>query len=190
MITTSIVAHLVLFIALAFAFLFVALLLGWFLRAKNPTRVKSEIYECGEHAVGTSQVRFDLRFYVVALVFLVFDVEVAFFFPWATVFGDATDLMNPNRPKMVVAEDTGAKQWSPEIQSDLRGLGLTKPELPPATEANALTFQQDGRKLALTAMADVGVFFAVLLVGFIYVWYRGDLDWVRAIARTPRQEEG
>ena len=39
----------------------------------------------------------------------------------------------------------------------------------------------DARLLALAAMADLGVFFAVILVGFAYVWYRGDLDWVRAV---------
>jgi NADH-quinone oxidoreductase subunit A len=39
--------------------------------------------------------------------------------------------------------------------------------------------------LALTAMIDIGVFFAVLLVGFAYVWYRGDLDWVRAVTPEP-----
>ena len=56
---------------------------------------KLEIYECGEPAVGSSYVQFDLRFYVVALLFIIFDVEVAFFFPWATVFGKATHLATP-----------------------------------------------------------------------------------------------
>ncbi len=49
---------------------------------------KGETYECGEPAVGTSWVRFDIRFYTVALVFLIFDVEVAFLFPWAAIFRD------------------------------------------------------------------------------------------------------
>lgn len=52
---------------------------------------KEETYECGEPAVGSSWVRFDIRFYTVALVFLVFDVEVAFLYPWALVFGDLRD---------------------------------------------------------------------------------------------------
>jgi NADH-quinone oxidoreductase subunit A len=47
---------------------------------------KEETYECGEPALGTSRVRFDIRFYTVALVFLVFDVEVMFLYPWALVF--------------------------------------------------------------------------------------------------------
>ena len=49
---------------------------------------KNETYECGEPAIGTSWVRFDIRFYLVALVFLIFDVEVAFLYPWALVFRD------------------------------------------------------------------------------------------------------
>ena len=47
---------------------------------------KTETYECGEPAVGSSWVRFDIRFYTVALVFLIFDVEVAFLYPWAVIF--------------------------------------------------------------------------------------------------------
>lgn len=47
---------------------------------------KEETYECGEPALGSSWVRFDIRFYTVALIFLVFDVEVAFLYPWALVF--------------------------------------------------------------------------------------------------------
>ncbi|NIP84843.1 MAG: NAD(P)H-quinone oxidoreductase subunit 3, partial [Planctomycetales bacterium] len=52
------------------------------------------IYECGEPAVGSSFVQFDIRFYVVALVFIVFDAEVAFLFPAATVFGKQAQLSN------------------------------------------------------------------------------------------------
>jgi NADH-quinone oxidoreductase subunit A len=47
---------------------------------------KTETYECGEPAIGSSWVRFDIRFYLVALVFLIFDVEVAFLYPWALIF--------------------------------------------------------------------------------------------------------
>ena len=49
------------------------------------------IYECGEPTIGSAWMQFDLRFYVVALLFVIFDVEVAFFFPWAVVFGKAND---------------------------------------------------------------------------------------------------
>ena len=67
--------------------------LGKFCRPRAPNSEKLEVYECGEPTIGSSFVQFDLRFYVVALLFIIFDVEVAFFFPWATVFGksDAVD---------------------------------------------------------------------------------------------------
>ena len=56
------------------------------LAPKVKDKVKEEIYECGEPAVGSAWVRFDMRFYTTALVFLIFEVEVAFMFPWAAVF--------------------------------------------------------------------------------------------------------
>ncbi len=92
---TSIAAYLVLFGSVGLLFLMVSLLLGKLLRPAVPTPSKLEPYECGEPAVGTSFVQFDLRFYVVALVFIVFEVEVALFFPPATIFGSATRWMKP-----------------------------------------------------------------------------------------------
>src|SRR5947207_10355409 len=59
---------------------------------------KGEIYECGEKPVVTAWIQFDLRFYVVALLFVIFDVEVAFFFPWAVVFGKANALASDRLP--------------------------------------------------------------------------------------------
>ena len=92
----GIVAYLALFAAVGIVFLFVNLLVGKFLRPHDPHAEKLEIYECGEPTIGSSFVQFDLRFYVVALLFIIFDVEVAFFFPWATVFGKATNLADAN----------------------------------------------------------------------------------------------
>ena len=92
---TAIVAYLALFATLGFVFLFANLVVGWFLRPDSPNVEKLEVYECGEPTIGSSFVQFDLRFYVVALLFIIFDVEVAFFFPWAVVFGKATHLMDP-----------------------------------------------------------------------------------------------
>lgn len=54
---------------------------------KNPNPEKLSTYECGEEPVGNSWIQFNPKFYVIALVFLLFDVEIAFIFPWATVFG-------------------------------------------------------------------------------------------------------
>ena len=81
-----------LFVAIGGAFLAVNLLVGWLVRPRVPNAEKLEVYECGEPTIGSSFVQFDLRFYVVALLFIIFDVEVALFFPWATVFGKATQL--------------------------------------------------------------------------------------------------
>jgi NADH-quinone oxidoreductase subunit A len=159
---TSIVAYLALFAAVGFAFLLVSLLLGRMLRASVPSGEKLEPYECGEPSVGSSFVQFDLRFYVVALVFIIFEVEVALFFPPATVFGKAAQAMDAPRPAVSAVQ-------------------------PPAADANAATgvlaglSPSDARTLALVTLVDLGAFFAVILVGFAYVWWRGDLDWVRAI---------
>src|SRR5881628_2269873 len=86
------VAYLALFAGVGVAFLFINMLVGRFLRPANPSTEKLEVYECGEPTIGSSFVQFDLRFYVVALLFVIFDVEVAFFFPWAEVFGKANAL--------------------------------------------------------------------------------------------------
>ncbi len=68
--------------------LFVAggLFAAWVVRPKRWYAEKLTSYECGEDPVGSSWVRFNIRFYVVALIFLIFDVEVVFLFPWALVF--------------------------------------------------------------------------------------------------------
>jgi NADH-quinone oxidoreductase subunit A len=63
--------------------------LGRLLRPKvdDPAEpAKKETYECGEPAIGSSWVRFDIRFYTIALIFLIFDVEVTFLYPWALIF--------------------------------------------------------------------------------------------------------
>jgi NADH-quinone oxidoreductase subunit A len=66
----------------------VALMLGIsrLLHPRNPTSVKLSTYECGEVPFGSSWVQFNIRFYVVALIFIIFDVEVALLYPWAVVF--------------------------------------------------------------------------------------------------------
>jgi NADH-quinone oxidoreductase subunit A len=81
------VVSIVLFVVFGLGFVFVAMAVGSVVRPRLPNPEKGAIYECGEPTVGTSWVQFDLRFYIVALVFLVFDVEVALFYPWAVAFG-------------------------------------------------------------------------------------------------------
>ena len=127
-----------LFIAAGFFMAFSALVAGRFLRPKLPHPEKAAIYECGEPTIGEGWVQFDLRFYVVALVFIVFDVEIALFWPWAVIFG--------------------------------------------AAEA--------GSTVKAVAVYDMLFFFGVVVVGFLYLWRFGYLDWVRAATgqrRTPRR---
>ena len=80
-IMTDLVGHFLLFTVLGVVFLLLPLVIGLFVRPTNPTPQKLAAYECGEPTIGSSYVQFDLRFYVVALLFIIFDVEVAFFFP-------------------------------------------------------------------------------------------------------------
>lgn len=96
----------------------------------RPNREKLTSYECGEDPVGSSWLQFNMRFYAVALIFLIFDVEVLLLFPWATVFADATLLRT------------------------VPGWGWL-------------------------ALAEAGIFLAILTLGLAYVWRKGDLDWVR-----------
>jgi NADH-quinone oxidoreductase subunit A len=79
-------ASVLIFVGLAALFLLVTLTLGRLLRPAAPNAVKNASYECGEHATGQGWFNFNPRFYLVALVFLIFDVEVAFTYPVATVF--------------------------------------------------------------------------------------------------------
>lgn len=74
------------FVVVAGAFLLVTLLVGRLLRPSVPTASKGMAYECGEQPLGAGWFNFNPRFYVVALVFLIFEVEVAFTFPVAAAF--------------------------------------------------------------------------------------------------------
>jgi NADH-quinone oxidoreductase subunit A len=161
MLPTFIVAYLALFATVGFLFLIVSLTLGRFLRANSPTGQKLAIYECGEPAVGSAEIQFDLRFYVVALVFLIFEVEVAFFFPPAAIFGKSVHMLEPSAVAKV------------EVAADAKQIENASGEKTVLTPSSA-------RSTALAAMVDLGVFFAALLVGFAFVWRRGDLNWVRA----------
>lgn len=168
---TDLVGHLLLFAVIAVGVLFVPLTLGRLLRPKLPTPEKDSIYECGEPAIGSSYIQFDLRFYVVALLFIIFDVEVAFFFPWASVYGSSMQLA-----------DT---RLDPETRAELsaRLLNIAPDQMTDASVISAETALQ----LGWTGFFDILVFFSVLMVGFAYVWKRGDLDWIRALAEKNKQ---
>ncbi|MFQ5429871.1 MAG: NADH-quinone oxidoreductase subunit A [Phycisphaerae bacterium] len=128
----ELVIGLLIFTVVAIAMALGALLIGKLLRTRLPHPDKDEAYECGEPAIGSSWVQFDLRFYVVALVFLIFDIEIALFYPWAVVY----------------------------------------------------------REAGIAALWDMLFFFAVLVVGFLYLWRFGYLDWVRATEGQRRRRTG
>jgi len=124
----------------AFLMAFVVLLIGKLIRPRTLSPAKTDAYECGEVPIGPGWVQFNLRFYVVALVFLIFDVEIALFYPWAVLYGG--------------------------------GLGA---------ESAA-----DLYALRRAALFDMLFFFGVIVVGFVYLWRFGYLDWVRVL--TAREE--
>ena len=168
---TDLVGHFLLFAVVAIGFLMVPLLVGKLLRPKLPTPEKDAIYECGEPAIGSSYIQFDLRYYVVALLFIIFDVEIAFFFPWASVYGSTMQLADSRI-------SDGARQ---ELSARLLSID-------PATISPAQVISQaDALRLGWVGLADILVFFGVLLVGFAYVWKRGDLDWIRALTKKSAQ---
>jgi NADH-quinone oxidoreductase subunit A len=203
------VFFLLVFAVVGIFFLFIHMLMGKVIRPSIPDAEKLTIYECGEPTVGSAWIQFDLRFYVVALLFVIFDVEVAFFFPWATVFGKANQLANLEPPprvsivdgekkpltdeqKKVEAERLRlSKELMPTVAPEGRGL-VRKNPLTNEIEVNSID-PESASAWARIAFWDLLVFFGVLMVGFAYVWRRGDIDWVRAYAphhepATPPQK--
>jgi NADH-quinone oxidoreductase subunit A len=171
----GLVGYLVLFLLIGIGFIFMHLLAGKFIRPNRPDPEKQTIYECGEPTIGSAWVQFDLRFYVVALLFVIFDVEVAFFFPWAAVFGQAN----------AIAKQEGATAGQVEMAKGelLQGRGTSK-----ANDEVLAEVQKGAALYAWIAFFDILVFFGVLLVGFAYLWRRGDLQWVRALNAEERAE--
>ena len=113
---------LVLSVALVFAGLFLAL--SFWLGPRRSTPLKDSTYECGIPPRSSIQIRFFIRFFLVALLFLLFDLEAVFLYPWVILYR---------------------------------------------------SFLADGR--ALFALTEISVFVAVLVVGFVYVWKKGGLEW-------------
>ena len=162
----SLVTTLLVFLSVGTVFLMANLIVGKLIRPNRPTPQKLEIYECGEKPEGSSWIQFDLRFYVVALLFVIFDVELAFFFPWAVVFGSTTRMADETKPAEVRL--LAAQQLDPK-----------------ATTAPA---PETAKTFARFAFLELMLFFAILLVGFAYLWHRGDLEWVRSVAGQNRSD--
>ena len=138
--TVQFIVGLLILAGLGFALCFGALFLGWIIRPKQTNAEKLAIYECGEPTIGSGWIQFDLRFYVVALVFIVFDVEIALFWPWAVVYG---------------------------------GGGL---------DHTAADFASVLAQVRTVALFDMLFFFGVIVVGFLYLWRFGYLEWVRSVS--------
>jgi NADH-quinone oxidoreductase subunit A len=182
-------------------FIFAHLMAGKLIRPNRPDAEKGTIYECGEPTIGSAWIQFDLRFYVVALLFVIFDVEVAFFFPWAEIFGKANAVARAAEPTTVAEfNDYGRKMLSlvpanndtknqdnrarytqmvelteeKKAQQDQKGKPLIHHDIYVNNQQNAST-------LAWLAFWEILVFFGILLVGFAYLWKRGDLEWVRSL---------
>ena len=126
-------ANVLVFFALAFVLCGLMLGLGILLRPANPSRSKLSTYECGEPPSGPAWINFNIRFYLIALVFVIFDVELAFVYPVVTVYRD----------------------W---IKNGQGGF----------------------------ALAEIALFIGILAVGLVYVWVKGDLEWLK---RLPAEAE-
>ncbi|MDC8015257.1 NADH-quinone oxidoreductase subunit A [Tahibacter soli] len=108
-----------LFITVATGLGLVLLAVGTLLGPKTPTLKKRSAYECGFEAFEDARMKFDVRYYLIAILFIIFDLEIAFLFPWAVVF----------------------------------------------------------KQIGIVALIEMGLFLALLVVGFVYVWKKGALEW-------------
>jgi NADH-quinone oxidoreductase subunit A len=108
------------FIGLIAVIIPVTLLVAKLVRPDNPSKTKLMPYECGIDPVGSARGRYTVRFYIVAILFVVFDVETIFLFPWAVQY----------------------------------------------------------RALGLFGLCEILVFLLILIVGYIWIWKKGALEWV------------
>src|SRR5438270_7934227 len=171
---TPLAAYLLLFVAVGVGFIFVHLVAGKLIRPSKPNAEKKTIYECGEPTIGSAWIQFDLRFYVVALLFVIFDVEVAFFFPWAEVFGKSNALAAAAQPQTDAEKAAFAdqvRQLIPDYPENAKARA--------SAGADPAAVRRDAFALSWLALLEIAVFFGILLVGFAYLWRRGDLEWVR-----------
>ena len=99
--------------------------IGFILAPSRPDPEKLSPYECGFEAFEDARMKFDVRFYLIAILFILFDLEIAFLFPWAAIFKDIV-----------------------------------------ATES-----------IKLFGFVEMLVFVAILVVGYVYAWAKGALEW-------------
>ncbi len=108
-----------LYLFLGIAFVLVAFAASFFLAPHHPSPCKLDSYECGELPVGSSWIQFNSRYYIIGLIFVIFDVEVIFLVPWALVL----------------------------------------------------------KTLGVTALIEMIIFLAILILGLIWAWRKGALEW-------------
>jgi NADH-quinone oxidoreductase subunit A len=128
----------------AFGFAGGNVLLSQFVGQRKATRTKTMPYECGKDPVGTARERFSVKFYIIAMIFILFDIELIFLMPWAVVFKSLTE----------------------------QGLGVL-------------------------VYAEMMIFVALLLVGYVYILKKGMFEWnerarqeAEAEARALAESEG
>lgn len=88
--------NILLFIIGGIVFIAGGLTTAYFVRPKRPNAEKLSTYECGEDTVGSAWGNFNIRFYIIALIFILFEVEIIFLIPWATVFGNEQYIKETN----------------------------------------------------------------------------------------------
>ena len=108
-----------LLVVIAICFGLGALILSSFIGPKKPSALKLQPYECGCEPVGSARERFSVKFYLIAMLFILFDIEAVFLYPWSILF----------------------------------------------------------KRLGMFGLIEMGVFIAILLVGYIYIWKKGALEW-------------
>lgn len=113
------------FALVGLAFGCVPILLGWLVAPHRPDSEKLSAFECGFEPFEDARMKFDVRYYLIAILFIIFDLEIAFLFPWAAIFRD------------IVA--------TPEVK--------------------------------IFGFVEMLVFIGILVVGYVYAWVKGALDW-------------
>ena len=113
------------FVLVGLAFGCAPILLGWLVAPNRPDSEKLSPFECGFAPFDDARSKFDVRYYLIAIIFILFDLEIAFLFPWATIFKDIVG--------------------TPEVK--------------------------------FFGFIEMMVFITILVVGYIYAWAKGALDW-------------
>lgn len=136
------------FLGFGLGFVLLNLLVGKLVRPSLPNAEKQAIYECGEPTIGSSWVQFDLRFYIVALFYLVFDVEVALIYPWAVIYREfPTEALVLGAPFLGIIIIGYAYEWYSGSLDWVRSSANTSSKVGPNT-AMAVLARRDPEMLA------------------------------------------